>query len=601
MIISHASGALHKSNTFPRYALVLVLALLLVTSCSSSAPPTPTHTPSPTPFFDLNQCSARSSTPITLTMYYGSEKQEWITGVVAQFNALHTSACDGPIHVDAIPLGSGESMKQILNGDRPDIWSPAARIWLNLLNAGWQNTPGNTGAPVETTSIASPSLVISPVVIAMWKSRAQALGWPNIRLGWSDIETLSTQGWAAYHHAELGMFQFAHTSPVSSNSGLYATIAEYYTALVKQSNLSIADVNNPQTHNFVTRIEHSIIYGDDSTSTYHGDSTGFLANTMCQKGQSSLSAAVLYENLVVEMNEGKLSSTCPEPVVAIYPKEGTLYSDHPFAIPRWVSSTKRTSALAFRNFLLAPEQQKKALLDGFRPVNLSIPVPTPPLDTQQYVNLAFGVASLQIPSLDVIQAIQDIWSQLRHKVAVMLLLDTSGSMNYLVDGIPKINKAKQSLKQFIGLLSDNDWVGLTTFSTGMQVLFQVAPLGSNRRQMLKAIDGITAVGSTLLYNSIADQVQALKALSTNYSKAVVVLTDGVDTIQQLSLAQLLKEIIPTDPRIEKEVRVFTIACGDQSYIDIDGLRQIAEVTGRREYSSTPQDIQQVYRQISQFF
>src|SRR6266571_3115107 len=51
-------------------------------------------------------CSEHSSNPVTLAMYYGSEKQAWISDVVTNFNSLHMTACDGPITVKATPIGS---------------------------------------------------------------------------------------------------------------------------------------------------------------------------------------------------------------------------------------------------------------------------------------------------------------------------------------------------------------------------------------------------------------------------------------------------------------------------------------------------------------
>ena len=567
---------------------MLLIVLVVVTTCDS-VPPKQNQTPAPP--FDTSQCTARSSTPITLTMYYGSEKQKWIADVVNDFNSRKIAACDGPITIKATPIGSGESMQEMLAGQiQPDIWSPAGRIWLNLLNARWRATPGNTSDLVQTSSIDSPSLVLSPVVIAMYQSRAQALGWPNKSLGWSDIEALSTasQGWAAYGHPEWGMFRFAHTGPRSSNSGLDAVMMEFYAPLDKQSGLSLADVNNPQAQSFVAGIENSVqSYGGGDPKQ---DSTGFIAETMCKQGPNAFSAAVLYESLVVEMNEGKLSPPCPEHVVALYPP--TFYSDHPFAIPLRVSPAHRTSALAFRNFLLARAQQQKALLYGFRPTDLSIPVTTV-LNRKNGVDPTLPKTTLQLPTLDVVQAIQDAWGQLRPRVAVMLLLDTSGSMSWSVGVTPKISAAKQGLDLFLGCLSATDWAGLTTFSTDMQVLFPVAPLGPTRQQMFQKIDGITAGGATRLYDSIFDQVQALSNLSTNYHKALVVLTDGVDTASQRSLDDLIKQIKPL------RVPVYAIAYGDSSYMDPAGLSQIAQATGGQEHGSTPQDIQQVYNQISQ--
>jgi len=541
------------------------------------------------------QCSTHTSTPVTLTVYYGSEMQKWMEGVVKDFNTRSISACDGPIHVNALPTGSGESMQKILSGtNQPDIWLPASRIWLSLLNVQWHKQSGRDTDLVAATSVDSPSLLITPVVIAMWKSRAQALGWPGKQIGWSDIAKLSTdaQGWGAYDHPEWGNFQFAHTQPETSNSGLDAVIAEYYASFRKTSDLSVADVNDQGAQNFVTGIERSIIY--------YGESTGFFANQMCEKGTGYLSAAVLYESDVVEMNTGKLTSTCPEQVVAIYPNEGTFYSDHPFAILQSVTNTKKTAALAFRNFLFEHDQQQKGLQSGFRPADLSIPV-SAPIDSHHGVDAKQPITTLQMPAADVALAILAAWSQLRHRVAVMLLLDTSGSMNYQVDGIPKIDAAKQGLKQFIGQLSDSDWVGLTTFNTEMQVLTPVTSLGPKRQDLLQEIDGITADGGTRLYQSLADQVHELNALSTYYIKSVVVLTHGVNTIFPPTLAQLLQEITPGSTGAEGKVRVFTIAYGDQSCVDVDGLKQVADITGGQEYSSNPQTVEQVYKQISQFF
>src|SRR6266705_4406840 len=56
------------------------------------------------------QCTSHSSNPVTLTMYYSSEKQLWINDVVADFNSHNYAACDGPITVKATPIGSGQSM-----------------------------------------------------------------------------------------------------------------------------------------------------------------------------------------------------------------------------------------------------------------------------------------------------------------------------------------------------------------------------------------------------------------------------------------------------------------------------------------------------------
>ena len=525
---------------------------------------------------------------LVLNMYYGSEKEAWINDVVSDYNSHNSSAC-----INAVPIGSGQSMQEIVDGSiQPDIWSPAGSVWLALLNSMWQQKHGSN--LIGTGANDAPSLLTSPVVIAMWKPEAEALGWPNKAIGWADIAALSTnpRGWAAYGHPELGAFKFGHTHPGYSNSGLDAVIAENYAAVGKVRGLTATDVADPKTRSFVTNVESSIIH--------YGDSTGFFADKMFSKGPSYLSATVMYESLVVQANDGKTYPHLAYPVVAIYPKEGTFYSDHPFVIPQasWVTSAKRVEALKFRDFLLAAAQQKKALQYGFRPANLNVALGAP-IDTAHGVDPKQPNTLLQIPPADVINAIQSSWNEQRRRVDVMLILDRSGSMGVSIGDISKIDGAKQGLTEFVNLLSDDDQLGLTEFSDSADVLSPVSPLGSKRQGLLNTINGITADGNTRLFDTISEQVQALKGLQTRDIKAVVVLTDGVDNQSQISIDQLVSQITPSGEDAGNGIKVFTIAYGSDA--DVDGLTKIANAAGGQEYSGTPQNIRQVYLQISEFF
>jgi len=526
-------------------------------------------------------------------MYYGSEKQAWINDVVSSFNSQNITACDGPITIKATPIGSGQSMQEIAAGTiQPDIWSPAGSVWLALLNSMWQQKHGSN--LISTGANDTPSLVTSPVVIAMWKPEAEALGWPNKAIGWADIAALSTnpQGWAAYGHPEFGDFKFGHTHPDYSNSGLDAVIAENYAAVGKVRGLTANDVNNATTKDFVANVESSIIH--------YGDSTGFFATKMFSNGPSYLSAAVMYESLVVQANDGQTYPHLAYPVVAIYPKEGTFYSDHPFAILQgsWVTPAKKAAALAFRNFLLAPAQQKKALQYGFRPANLNVAVGAP-IDAAHGVDPNQPSTLLQVPSVDVINVIRTSWDEQRRKVDVMLILDRSGSMNDKIGGISKVEAAKQGLAEFVNLLGDSDGLGLTVFSDAADVLTPVTPLSPKRQSVLNSINSINANGQTRLFDTIAEQVSALQALPSKHIKAVVVLTDGMDNISQRSRNQLVSQITPSGENAGEGIKIFTIAYGSDA--DVNGLSAIANATGGQEYAGTPQNIRQVYLQISEFF
>lgn len=573
---------------------VLTLLATCLTSCNMASP---APTPQVTTHHATQQaaCTAHSSQAVTLTMYYGSEKQQWMEDVVQDFNNRAVTACDGPITVKAVPIGSGESMQQILSGQiQPDIWSPAGNVWLTLLNQGWQLH--HAASIISNGATDTPSLVKSPVVIAMWKPEADALGWPDRAISWNEIAQLSVnpKGWAAYGHPEFGDFKFGHTHPDYSNSGLDAVIAENYAAVKKVRGLTAGDVTNTQTQDFVANVESSVIH--------YGDSTGFFADKMFKGGPSYLSAAVMYESLVVQANDGKTYPHLAYPVVAIYPQEGTFYSEHPFAVLHggWMTPAKEAASLAFRNFLLSPEQQTKALRYGFRPANLAVPLASP-IDSNHGVSLDEPKTLLQVPDASIVNLLKASWDKLRRKVDIALILDRSGSMNDTVGGVSKVSAAKQGMTEFVGLLGDSDSLGITVFSSQADVLTPISALGPKHQAVNAMINGIVAFGNTRLFNTIAEQVQVLKGSPSKHIKAVVVLTDGMDNLNQLTVDQLVKQVTPAseDTNAGEGVKVFTIAYGNDA--DVDSLKKIANASGGAEYAGTPQNIQQVYQAISTFF
>src|SRR5688572_23123166 len=76
---------------------------------------------------------------LEISVLYGSEKQAWMEAVVQTFNAQGVKAPGGkPIYVSATPIGSNESLNQILSGKaQPTVWSPASGVLIPLANAQW--------------------------------------------------------------------------------------------------------------------------------------------------------------------------------------------------------------------------------------------------------------------------------------------------------------------------------------------------------------------------------------------------------------------------------------------------------------------------------
>ena len=118
------------------------------------------------------------------------------------------------------------------NGPQPIVWSPAATSWAAIL----EPAPGRPG-PTGDGAAPSDPIMTTPLVIAMPKPMADALGYPDKPIGYADILALARnpKGWGAYGHPEWGPFRLGKTNPNFSTSALHATIAQYYAATGKTS------------------------------------------------------------------------------------------------------------------------------------------------------------------------------------------------------------------------------------------------------------------------------------------------------------------------------------------------------------------------------
>lgn len=361
----------------------------------------------------LSACAAAPETAgpqVTLSIVYGSEKREWLAPLVAQFNAeRHRTAHGAIIVVEAAPMGSVEAVALMLDGQlQPAVWSPASSVYVPVANAEWRKKFGHdlvTGTPND--------LVLSPVVIAMWKPMAEALGWPDRALGWADITALAAAAasWETYGYPEWGRFTLGQTYPTFSNSGMVSMLAGVYTGMQKQRDLTLDDIRSSRAAELIAAAQSHI--------TYDGNSTGFLAERMFQGGPAYLSAAVLYENLVVAQEARRLGQRDllrwtqeQVPIVAIYPKEGTFWTNNPYILVNapWVTDEQKAAAAAFEHFLLDRPQQLKALELGFRPAEASIPL-TAPLDARHGVDVNQPQTTLEVPVADVIRAAQGLWGR----------------------------------------------------------------------------------------------------------------------------------------------------------------------------------------------
>ena len=524
---------------------------------------------------------------VKLVIAYGSEKKTWLEEQAKAFNSAGQKTKSGkPIEVQTQAMGSGEAATGIVSGSiKPHVFSPASQLYVSMLNAAWTAKTGRA----KPISPAGDALVLSPIVVAIWKPMAEALGWPKKSIGWSDLLKVNAdpKGWGAMGHPEWGNFKLGHTHPEFSNSGLQAIVAEAYAGAKKTRGLTIADLDKKATQDFLTSIEGTIVH--------YGKSTGFFADKMLSRGPAYLSAAVLYENLVIE-SYGK-SVGAPFPVVAIYPTEGTFWSDHPYAVldAEWVGAEERDAADVFLKYLKAKPAQERALALGFRPGDPSIAI-TSPIDADHGVDPKQPQTLLEVPDGPTLEKLLAIWQNAKKASDVVMVFDTSGSMN----GKP-LEEAKTGAKAFLGTLHDRDDVSMIFFNTSVFPTLGPKKLGPNRGDFTTRIDGQIANGRTALYDAVA---QAYGEASKRAEKApgvihaVVVMTDGRDEGSTLSLSDLNKKLGSTSGE-SASVKVFTIAYGDGA--DPKILEQIAEAAKGMSTKGNTTTIVDVFKDMAAFF
>lgn len=530
--------------------------------------------------------SEKPAETLTLRIAYGSEKKAWFEEAVAAFHSSNAKTPSGKvIKIETKALGSGEAAQVILDGSfKAHVYSPASTAYLAIINQGWMTS---AQAP-HTKPLAPPGdpVVLSPIVIAMWKPMAEALGWPTKDIGWKDVIKVSKdpKGWGSLGHPEWGAFKLGHTHPEFSNSGLLAVLAEAYAGAGKQRGLERADLDAKATQDYLGAIENAVVH--------YGKSTGLFTEKMLETGPAYMSAAVTYENLVIESYNKQTSA--PFPLVAVYPVEGTFWSDHPYSIldAEWVTADDRAAAQAFLAFLKTKQMQQRALALGFRPADASIPIGAP-IDLQHGVDAKQPETLLDLPQGDVLAHLIEVWRKNKKSASVTIVFDKSGSMR----GEP-LKEAKAGAQAFLDGLGDRDSVSLLFFDSDVATPTPPKELGKARAQLKTQVDGVFADGGTALYDAVSIAYTAALAQAKREPgriHAIVVMTDGRDEHSKTKIEQLDKRFTPENA----PVKIFTIAYGDQA--DPTVLEQIAKAAQGTSVKGSADTIVQVYRDLSAFF
>ncbi|WP_295399386.1 extracellular solute-binding protein [uncultured Thiocystis sp.] len=583
----------------PRFYSAVLLAVVVLSMNSASAGET---------------VCAPGQDQVLVRFTYGSEKESWIQEVTEAFNQRAERTASGKtICVNSIPKGSGDSVNEIKQGQagpaEVHATSPASDLYVNLINFESAGEQGSDLLKVEGF------LVSSPVVIAAWEPVLAQLG-PADQVGWAEL----------FKRASAGGFRYGQTSPESSNSGLSALVAQFYAGAEAEAGrpvprLSLAKVEDPKVRDFVAKVHESVIH--------YGRSTGFYAEKMRAGGPQYADAVVIYESDVIQANKAIRDQGLTYPkLVAVYPREGTFATNHPFAIVKrdWVDADEEDGAKRYFAYLMAPETQAKALQYGFRP---SVPLDIDPKVYGIVWNPDNGVKPfetvhrfLATPGGNVIKAIRDAFRAIKNQSHVVLVIDRSGSMEAkLYDaerGLQRtrMEMAVESANLLADALQDKDRLSLLFYDYKVQYS-DLTPKGqpirmdaAGKERLAATLAKVRPAGGTAMRSAIEtawqDLCDTIKADPSDHSiRVMVVLTDGIDNASKVSDVDLVKKIgfTQTDGSggyfgdAACKIPVFGVAFGGEA--DDASLKAIGAAAGGETRRGDSAEIREIFKRFSE--
>jgi Ca-activated chloride channel homolog len=470
------------------------------------------------------------------------------------------------------------------DGPAPHVWVPESSLWLSAAGA---RTEAAAVLPAERVSVAA-----SPLVLAVRRPLAAALGWPRASLHWIDVlgAFASPDAWAKAGHPEWTVLKVGLTDPGVSAAGLAAVPA----LLDPGGTGTVSDQQLIASLGFAPVIG-AMAAGTDTYFAAQGTAAQGTAaqGTAAQKGPNSVIAA--FPALEVDLAAYNAGAGRAAPLVPIYDAPRPAVADFPYTIlnASWVDGRARSAARLFQQYLLSPAARADLGGHGLRGPDGRIlsTAALPP---------ALGYLAQTAPpraSLDSARLSQMVaqWAQLLRPATLMVALDTSGSMATAVPGTTqtRLQLLQQTAIAGFNLMSNQVSLGLWAFSTerGTSRYRELVPFGPlagpvggtvRKQALVDAVGRLRASGGTPLYDTVYSAFHALQRVwRPGGTNAVLVVTDGANEVAGgLTLADLVSRL-RREQQATRPVQVIAIAVGPEA--DVAALQQITGTTGGRTF------------------
>lgn len=542
---------------------------------------------------DSGESVACGSARVPLSISASPAVAPVLTKAAAAFDRGTASWVDGRCStttiVSAAPDAFGDTLRTALEAgggaNAPTAWVPDASIWREVL----ARRPELSAALPHSF----PVVALSPAVIAAPRPMAEALGWPDTQPSWAQLLGLArdTAGWGERGHAEWGRVRIAWQDPLRDAASL--------TAMVGLSNWAVRDAET------VDDVRRSLLGAHSALASLDADPKEVFAplRDTTKSPAEALQGAALVPTTEREVRVFNASS--PRiPLVALYPTDGIYPNEVPLIAvdAKWVTPQQKAALDRFAVFLVTGEATREFAAAGWRTPRLQTNA-----DTSDGAIASEPRYSPARPSEWALARSLQGWTALDRQGSVLVLLDTSGSMNERVPAagnVTRLDLAKQAISESLPLFSDRTSVGLWTFSrydnrADHTVVLGLGPLsrtvgGTTAMQSLqKSVTALSADGATGLYDTVIAAASAAQSGWREGDNTIILISDGKNEDPgSASLEQVLAKLKPLAGP-ERPVRILSIALGGEA--DAATLRKFADVTGGEAYlARKAEDLDKVF-------
>ena len=183
---------------------------------------------------------------------------------------------------------------------------------------------------------------------------------------------------------------------------------------------------------------------------------------------------------------------------------------------------------------------------------------------------AYGPGGYTDTALERVLPVEMTPREQKDPVAVLFVLDTSGSMaNYVGGQRRKIDLAIAGIRAGIENLEEDDVAGIISFSAGEVASDDMSRLTSDRNVLLQAVQKLKPTGGTTLMMEAVDKASQILKADDAKRKHIILLSDGKSNDAASDFLELAKRIA------EARISITAIAIGDANR---DLLTRLAETS-----------------------